>query len=197
MKFLFDKYKNSNGNFKFSLWLVLVTWLLVTFFLVLNDKEWHIPTNNEIQYIKGKIYVVPADYNQRIGGTNSAWHIELRTNDGGKMYFVCSYTAFYYTQYSDCGDGDGEGIKNSIDGRYGEVGWYKQKSLLGITNPYPQLASMIVVKGDDIVYERTTEQTIKRMYGYHKITIFFSLCTMLLLYYSILQPIYRVSYQKG
>lgn len=133
----------------------------MSIFLLLNCKAWHIPTDDEIHYTKGKIYVVPANYTQRLGGTSSVGHIELYTDDGKKMYFTCNYTAFNYTQYSNCGNN--KEYKDIVHGKYGEVGWYIQKPFLWIQNPHPQLVSLSVYNDGKVTYETLKNDSLKRM----------------------------------
>lgn len=162
MKFLITKYKNLTPSAKSAFWMCTVGFICSCSFLVLNCKAWHIPTDDEIHYTKGKIYVVPANYTQRLGGTSSVGHIELHTDDGKKMYFTCSYTALDTTQYSSCRSLKPE-YKNAVHRKYGEVGWYMQKPFLWIKNPHPQLVSMAVEKNGEMVMEKTKEASIERM----------------------------------
>lgn len=162
MKFLMAKYKNLTPSAKSAFWICTLGFICSCLFFILNCKAWHIPTDDEIHYTKGKIYVVPANYTQRLGGTSSVGHIELHADDGKKMYFTCSYTALDTTQYSSCRSLKPE-YKNAVHSKYGEVGWYIQKPFLGIKNPHPQLVSMAVEKNGEMVIEKTKEASIERM----------------------------------
>lgn len=170
MKFLIKKYKNLNPITKFVFWLSHAIIVIMSSFLLLSYKGWHIPTDDEIHYSQGKIYVVESSYTQRIGGAKSVGHIELHTNDGKKMYFTCSYTAFNYTQYSNCGNN--EEYKNMVHRKYGEVGWYVQKPILWIKNPYPQMVSLAIEKDGVFIDETTQDETIHHMLISKKGTIF-------------------------
>lgn len=176
MKFLIKKYKNLTPSAKSAFWICTLGFICSCLFFILNCKAWHIPTDDEIHYTKGKIYVVPANYTQRLGGTSSVGHIELHTDDGKKMYFTCSYTALDTTQYSSCRSLKPE-YKNTVHRKYGEVGWYMQKPFLGIKNPHPQLVSMAVEKNGKMVMEKTKERSIERMSVDKKDLIFMIILT--------------------
>lgn len=180
IKYLINKYQKLDPITKFVFWLSHVLIVLTCSFNLINHKGWHIPNDNEINYSQGKIYVVESSYTQRIGGTKSVGHIELYTDDGKKMYFTCSYTAFNYTQYSNCGNN--KEYKDMVHGKYGKIGWYIQKPILWIKNPYPQMVSLAIERDGVFINETTKEETIHRMLTYKKGTIFLIVLNCIMFY---------------
>lgn len=111
MKNLISKYKELNGMVKFIFWMLCISTLCSWAFAVFTYTGWHIPSDDEIFYTQGKVKTVEVGYSQYKGASGTVKHIELYTDDGRVVYFVCSYTAYYYTQYSGC---DGRRILNDL-----------------------------------------------------------------------------------
>lgn len=194
MKKLILKFKGLDFESKLEIIGCIFLLIISNTFLFLNHKTWHIPTDDEIYYTTGKLYIENSSYYKR--GERHVSHIELHTNNGEKLYFTCSYTAFTYTQYSGCDWGDtAKDFKDKIHRKYGEIGWYKQKPLLWFKNPYPQLLSLKIKQDDgEWVYIRSKDETIGKNKGFSKITFVLFLLTLLWL-----RPIIRnlkKDYQK-
>lgn len=197
MKILIKRYKEFNNFLKFAFWFCSLVFFAVSLFFILNDKSWHIPTENEIHYSTGKAYAITQNYYQKNNGYGNVAHIELHTNNGDKLYFTCSYTALNYTQYSGCDREKINDFKKKVHNKQVEIGWYKQKPFFGITNPYPQMISLTIKDNYGIFHYRTKESSLNQMLGYHKVTLFFIIFAFFLLYGIMFRTIYRVYYPKG
>jgi hypothetical protein len=144
----------------------------MTIFLLLICKGWHIPTDDEIHYTKGKMFVVTEHF-QTQRGRSSVRHIQMHTDDGQTMYFKCGYSAYDYIEYSGCWVNPElletvYGDIRLVHGKYGEIGWYTQKPLLWLNNPYPQLISLTIWQDGKLIPIRSKEVSIKRMRVDHK-----------------------------
>lgn len=172
INFLIKSYKNLNSFNRFSFWLCLGFAICMTIFLLLICKGWHIPTDDEIHYTKGKMFVVTEHF-QTQRGRSSVKHIQMHTDDGQTMYFKCGYSAYDYIEYSGCWVNPElletvyGGIR-LVHGKYGEIGWYTQKPLLWLNNPYPQLISLTIWQDGKLIPIRSKEVSIKRMRVDHK-----------------------------
>lgn len=172
INFLIKSYKNLNSFNRFSFWLCLGFAICMTIFLLLICEGWHIPTDDEIHYTKGKMFVVTEHF-QTQRGRSSVRHIQMHTDDGRTMYFKCGYSAYDYIEYSGCW-ADPElletvyGDIRLVHGKYGEIGWYTQKPLLWLNNPYPQLISLTIWQDGKLIPIRSKEVSIKRMRVDHK-----------------------------
>ena len=172
INFLIKSYKNLNSFNRFSFWLCLGFAICMTIFLLLICKGWHIPTDDEIHYTKGKIFVVTEHF-QTQRGRSSVRHIQMHTDDGQTMYFKCGYSAYDYIEYSGCWVNPElletvYGDIRLVHGKYGEIGWYTQKPLLWLNNPYPQLISLTIWQDGKLIPIRSKEVSIKRMRVDHK-----------------------------
>lgn len=172
INFLIKSYKNLNSFNRFSFWLCLGFAICMTIFLLLICKGWHIPTDDEIHYTKGKMFVVTEHF-QTQRGRSSVRHIQMHTDDGQTMYFKCGYSAYDYIEYSGCWVNPElletvYGDIRLVHGKYGEIGWYTQKPLLWLNNPYPQLISLTIWQDGKLIPIRSKEVSIKRMRVDHK-----------------------------
>lgn len=172
INFLIKSYKNLNSFNRFSFWLCLGFAICMTIFLLLICKGWHIPTDDEIHYTKGKMFVVTEHF-QTQRGRSSVKHIQMHTDDGRTMYFKCGYSAYDYIEYSGCWVNPElletvYGDIRLVHGKYGEIGWYTQKPLLWLNNPYPQLISLTIWQDGKLIPIRSKEVSIKRMRVDHK-----------------------------
>lgn len=172
INFLIKSYKNLNSFNRFSFWLCLGFAICMTIFLLLICKGWHIPTDDEIYYTKGKMFVVTEHF-QTQRGRSSVRHIQMHTDDGQTMYFKCGYSAYDYIEYSGCWVNPElletvYGDIRLVHGKYGEIGWYTQKPLLWLNNPYPQLISLTIWQDGKLIPIRSKEVSIKRMRVDHK-----------------------------
>lgn len=172
INFLIKSYKNLNSFNRFSFWLCLGFAICMTIFLLLICKGWHIPTDDEIHYTKGKMFVVTEHF-QTQRGRSSVKHIQMHTDDGQTMYFKCGYSAYDYIEYSGCWVNPElletvYGDIRLVHGKYGEIGWYTQKPLLWLNNPYPQLISLTIWQDGKLIPIRSKEVSIKRMRVDHK-----------------------------
>lgn len=172
INFLIKSYKNLNSFNRFSFWLCLGFAICMTIFLLLICKGWHIPTDDEIHYTKGKMFVVTEHF-QTQRGRSSVRHIQMHTDDGRTMYFKCGYSAYDYIEYSGCWVNPElletvYGDIRLVHGKYGEIGWYTQKPLLWLNNPYPQLISLTIWQDGKLIPIRSKEVSIKRMRVDHK-----------------------------
>jgi len=172
INFLIKSYKNLNSFNRFSFWLCLGFAICMTIFLLLICKGWHIPTDDEIHYTKGKMFVVTEHF-QTQRGRSSVRHIQMHTDDGQTMYFKCGYSAYDYIEYSGCWVNPElletvYGDIRLVHGKYGEIGWYTQKPLLWLNNPYPQLISLTIWQDGKLIPIRNKEVSIKRMRVDHK-----------------------------
>lgn len=179
MKSLILKFKNLDFESQLSILFGLIFLIICHFFIFVNNKAWHIPTDDEIYYTTGKLYIENSSYHKR--GERHVSHIELYTDDNKKIYFTCSYTAFTYTQYSGCDWGDtAKEFKDKIHRKYGEIGWYQQKPLLWFKNPYPQLLSLKIKQDDgQWISIRSKEETISKNKGFVWIIFAFSVFTFI------------------
>lgn len=172
INFLIKSYKNLNSFNRFSFWLCLGFAICMTIFLLLICEGWHIPTDDEIHYTKGKMFVVTEHF-QTQRGRSSVRHIQMHTDDGQTMYFKCGYSAYDYIEYSGCWVNPElletvYGDIRLVHGKYGEIGWYTQKPLLWLNNPYPQLISLTIWQDGKLIPIRNKEVSIKRMRVDHK-----------------------------
>lgn len=172
INFLIKSYKNLNSFNRFSFWLCLGFAICMTIFLLLICEGWHIPTDDEIHYTKGKMFVVTEHF-QTQRGRSSVRHIQMHTDDGQTMYFKCGYSAYDYIEYSGCWVNPElletvYGDIRLVHGKYGEIGWYTQKPLLWLNNPYPQLISLTIWQDGKLIPIRSKEVSIKRMRVDHK-----------------------------
>ena len=172
INFLIKSYKNLNSFNRFSFWLCLGFAICMTIFLLLICKGCHIPTDDEIHYTKGKMFVVTEHF-QTQRGRSSVRHIQMHTDDGQTMYFKCGYSAYDYIEYSGCWVNPElletvYGDIRLVHGKYGEIGWYTQKPLLWLNNPYPQLISLTIWQDGKLIPIRSKEVSIKRMRVDHK-----------------------------
>ena len=172
INFLIKSYKNLNSFNRFSFWLCLGFAICMTIFLLLICEGWHIPTDDEIHYTKGKMFVVTEHF-QTQRGRSSVKHIQMHTDDGQTMYFKCGYSAYDYIEYSGCWVNPElletvYGDIRLVHGKYGEIGWYTQKPLLWLNNPYPQLISLTIWQDGKLIPIRSKEVSIKRMRVDHK-----------------------------
>lgn len=172
INFLIKSYKNLNSFNRFSFWLCLGFAICMTIFLLLICKGWHIPTDDEIHYTKGKMFVVTEHF-QTQRGRSSVRHIQMHTDDGQTIYFKCGYSAYDYIEYSGCWVNPElletvYGDIRLVHGKYGEIGWYTQKPLLWLNNPYPQLISLTIWQDGKLIPIRSKEVSIKRMRVDHK-----------------------------
>ena len=172
INFLIKSYKNLNSFNRFSFWLCLGFAICMTIFLLLICEGWHIPTDDEIHYTKGKMFVVTEHF-QTQRGRSSVRHIQMHTDDGRTMYFKCGYSAYDYIEYSGCWVNPElletvYGDIRLVHGKYGEIGWYTQKPLLWLNNPYPQLISLTIWQDGKLIPIRSKEVSIKRMRVDHK-----------------------------
>lgn len=172
INFLIKSYKNLNSFNRFSFWLCLGFAICMTIFLLLICKGWHIPNDDEIHYTKGKMFVVTEHF-QTQRGRSSVRHIQMHTDDGQTMYFKCGYSAYDYIEYSGCWVNPElletvYGDIRLVHGKYGEIGWYTQKPLLWLNNPYPQLISLTIWQDGKLIPIRSKEVSIKRMRVDHK-----------------------------
>ena len=172
INFLIKSYKNLNSFNRFSFWLCLGFAICMTIFLLLICKGWHSPTDDEIHYTKGKMFVVTEHF-QTQRGRSSVKHIQMHTDDGRTMYFKCGYSAYDYIEYSGCWVNPElietvYGDIRLVHGKYGEIGWYTQKPLLWLNNPYPQLISLTIWQDGKLIPIRSKEVSIKRMRVDHK-----------------------------
>lgn len=172
INFLIKSYKNLNSFNRFSFWLCLGFAICMTIFLLLICEGWHIPTDDEIHYTKGKMFVVTEHF-QTQRGRSSVRHIQMHTDDGQTIYFKCGYSAYDYIEYSGCWVNPElletvYGDIRLVHGKYGEIGWYTQKPLLWLNNPYPQLISLTIWQDGKLIPIRSKEVSIKRMRVDHK-----------------------------
>lgn len=172
INFLIKSYKNLNSFNRFSFWLCLGFAICMTIFLLLICEGWHIPTDDEIHYTKGKMFVVTEHF-QTQRGRSSVRHIQMHTDDGQTMYFKCGYSAYDYIEYSGCWVNPElletvYGDIRLVHGKYGEIGWYTQKPLLWLNNSYPQLISLTIWQDGKLIPIRSKEVSIKRMRVDHK-----------------------------
>ena len=189
INFLIKSYKNLNSFNRFSFWLCLGFAICMTIFLLLICKGWPIPTDDEIHYTKGKMFVVTEHF-QTQRGRSSVRHIQMHTDDGQTMYFKCGYSAYDYIEYSGCwadpdliksaygSIGHNDSARNNIrlvHGKYGEIGWYTQKPLLWLNNPYPQLISLTIWQDGKLIPIRNKEVTIQSMQSHPSEVSFFIL----------------------
>lgn len=193
----FQRYKEFDGLLLFSFWSSVV--LVVIFFLfgIITYTGWHIPTDDEIHYTQGKIRVVKEGYYQKIG-SGDANHVKLYTNDNKTLHLTCSYTAFYYTQYSSCyGVYGKKEFINIVDGKQGVVGWYIQKPFFGLKNPYPQLIYLSIIDQEgntQIIFDKASRIERMKKGVYFRIFMFFF--SSFLVFYIVLLPVYRLYYPK-
>lgn len=128
-------------NLKFLICITVLVILISLWFMTMTRMGWHIPTTDEVYYNEGVVSVVRVYYSNK----KNRWveHIELKTDDGKLIHFGCSYTAYYYTQYSGClFSEEYQDFVKKVHNKRGVVGWYVQKPFLGAKNPYPQIVSL-------------------------------------------------------
>ncbi|MDO4896725.1 MAG: hypothetical protein Q3971_05110 [Moraxella sp.] len=140
---MFLKKLQNVDNLKFLVCITILAILISLWFMTVTRPGWHIPTPDEIHYDEGVVSVVRVYYSNK----KNRWveHIELKTDDGKLIHFGCSYTAYYYTQYSNClFSEEYQDFVKQVHNKRGVVGWYVQKPFLGHNNPYPQLISLSI-----------------------------------------------------
>lgn len=135
---MISKYKSLNKNTKTALLCSIPCFLLMSCFGVITTQGWHVPNLDEVHYDEGIVKVVEIPKSKK--GTVA--HIEIKTNDGRRLHLGCSYTAYYYINYSNCAKGKRKEFLNKVHGKNAKVGWYIQKPFLGFHNPYPQMISL-------------------------------------------------------
>lgn len=142
-----------NLETKIAFWMTAIGFLLFATDGLLLGKFWHIPSPSDIHYSTGIVHVIksPSKHNTTVN------HIQLKTKDGQLLHLACSYTAYYYSKRSYCISHYEKELVSKIYGKQATVGWYIQKPLLGINNPYPQLIDLNVEGEQIISYQKRIE----------------------------------------